>query len=516
VAVVRNGEVEFAEAFGMANLTHGIPFTTETPTNIGSVSKQFTAFAIVLLASRGALSIDDEVRTHIPELPAFDEPVTLRNLLNHTGGYRELYNTMPMAGWQGEDALQREEAIRIVQRQAALQTAPGAEFNYNNTGYILLATTVERVTGQPFPQWMQENVFGPLGMDHTVIKSEHGEIIRHSAQGYLRTPEGEFREARDLAASYGAGGIYTTVGDLAKWLGNFSEPTVGGPEVMALMVERPVLTSGDTSAYALGLGIGERRGMAMISHGGADVAHRARLMYFPEIEAGVAVLSNDAAFNGRIPGETVDAFFAEYLAEEEEAPEPLEGDAVVVAPEVIDRYVGRYEFEGIGLVIEYTRDDDRFYAQATGQPEIDLIASSDTTFDYQGVVANVTFHANGEEPVDSAIHEQGGQAITLNRLAPWAPTADELNAYAGRYYSEELETFYTLVVEDSALVVQNRRFEDDVALTAKAKDAFTGAAFFLNEVEFMRSEDGAVAGFTVSNGRTRGILFERADEAVAE
>ncbi|NIM51816.1 MAG: serine hydrolase [Gemmatimonadales bacterium] len=509
VAVIRNGEVAFAEAYGMANLSHGIPFTIETPSNIGSVSKQFTAFAIVLLESRGKLTLDDAVREHIPELPAFDQAVTLRHLLNHTGGYRELYNTVPITGWQGEDELSRDEAIHIVQRQPALQTPPGSEYNYNNTGYILLAEVVRRVTGVSFPEWMEQNVFGPLGMHHTTIKTEHGQVIHNSAQGYVSSEEGGFREARDLAASYGAGGIYTTVGDLAKWLRNFHDHAVGGPEVMARMVERGVLTDGDTIPYALGLGIGERRGLRRISHGGADVAHRAQLMYFPEIDAGVVALSNNSSFNGQIPGEVADAFFAEHLTEEAVEDEPREGDAVVVAPEVLDRYVGRYEAEGVGLIITYTRDGDRFYAEATGQPEIDLIARSDSVFDYEGVEATVTFHVEGEGEVERATHQQGGRDLALRRLPPYAPTAEALGAYAGRYYSEELETFYTLVVEDTTLVAQHRRLEDDITLTPKSEDKFTGRAFFLREVEFVRADDGTVTGFRVSNGRTRGVLFEK-------
>jgi CubicO group peptidase (beta-lactamase class C family) len=509
VAVIRNGEVAFAEAYGMANLAHAIPFTIETASNIGSVSKQFTAFAIALLDSRGDLSLDDEVRKHIPELPAFDEPVTLRHLLNHTGGYRELYTTVRIAGWQGEDELSREEAIRIVQRQPALQTPPGSEFNYNNTGYILLAETVGRVTGVPFPEWMEANVFGPLGMHNTTIKAGHGQIIPNSAQGYVRDESGGYREARDLAASYGAGGIYTTVGDLAKWLGNFHDQAIGGPEVMAKMVERGVLTDGDTLDYALGLGIGERRGLRQISHGGADVAHRAQLMYFPEIDAGVVTLSNNGSFAGGVAGRAANAFFADFMSEETQDEESEEGGEVIVSPEVFDRYVGRYEAEGVGLIITYTRDDDRFYAQATGQPEIDLIARSDSVFDYEGVEATVTFHVEGEGDVQRATHHQGGRDLALQRLAPYSPSADALAAYAGRYYSEELETFYTLVVEDTVLVAQHRRLEEHIELTAKSEDKFTGSEFFLRDVEFLRGDEGTVTGFRVSNGRTRGVLFER-------
>jgi CubicO group peptidase (beta-lactamase class C family) len=514
VGVFKDGEVLFAKAYGMANLTHGIPFTTETPSNIGSVSKQFTAFAIVLLESQGKLSLDDEVREHIPELPEFDQPVTLRNLLNHTGGYRELYNTMPISGWGGEEELSREEAIRIVQRQPALQNPPGSEYNYNNTGFILLATTVERVSGQTFPEWMQENVFGPLGMDHTTVKAEHGQVIPHAAQGYVRDDDGNYREARDLAASYGAGGIYTTVGDLAKWLRNFHEPTVGSSVVIARLVERGVLTSGDTMGYALGIGVGERNGLRRISHGGADVAHRAQLMYFPEIDAGVASLSNNGSFSGGIPNSTADAFFEEYMTEDEEGEpeaEPVEGAAVVVAAAVLDRYVGRYEASGVPLVIEYTRDGDRFYAQATGQPEVDLSAQSDSVFGYDGIEATVTFHAEEDGSVKRATHNQGGRDLPLNRLPPWEATDEVMQGYVGRYYSAELETFYTVVVTDSGLVARHRRVEDDITLTARSEDKFTGGVFFMREVEFVRGEDGTVTGFTVSNGRTRGVMFEKVE-----
>jgi hypothetical protein len=175
----------------------------------------------------------------------------------------------------------------------------------------------------------------------------------------------------------------------------------------------------------------------------------------------------------------------------------------------LDRYVGRYEAEGVGLIITYTRDGDRFYAQATGQPEITLLARSDSVFDYEGVEATVAFHAEGEGDVQSATHRQGGRDLTLRRLPPYAPSADALQAYVGRYYSEEIETFYTLVVEDSLLVAQHRRLEDDIKLTPKSEDKFTGDAFFFRDVEFLRADDGTVSGFRVSNGRTRGVLFEK-------
>ena len=508
VAVFRDGEVAFARAYGIANLSHGIPFTVETVSNIGSVSKQFTAFAIALLEAQGKLSLDDDVRTHIPELPDLGEPVTLRNLLNHTGGYREIYNTMPIVGWGGEDALRRIEAVHLVQHQPELQFPPGSKYTYNNTGYILLAEVVERITEESFPDWMAEHVFGPLGMAHTVVKGTRGQVIPNSAQGYTPAEGGGFREAGDLDASYGAGGIYTTVGDLARWLGNFHDARVGGRAVMDRLVERGVLTDGDTLDYALGLGIGTHRGLTRIQHGGADIAHRALLAYYPEINAGVATLSNHAGFDGGIAGRTAEAFFEAHMQPEDEDEEEASDDGEVeVDPEILDTYTGRFEIEGAPMIITYTRDGDRFYAQATGQPELDLEALTDSTFAYDGINARVTFHRAADGTVDRATHWQG-QDVALHRLPPYEPSMEELDAYAGRYYSPELGTSYTLAVEDSQLVARHRRLED-IPLTPKEPDAFTAGSFFFSEVEFQRGGNGAVTGFTLSNSRTTGVVFEK-------
>ncbi|MDZ7692158.1 MAG: serine hydrolase domain-containing protein [Balneolaceae bacterium] len=209
VGVIRDGEIVFSEGYGMANLTYDVPFTTDTPSNIGSVSKQFTAFAIMLLAEQSKLSLDDPVREHIPELPAFDSTVTLRHLLTHTSGYREYLNTLALGGRRilEGDHISPEEVIDIVQRQPELQNAPGAEWNYNNTGYNLLSMVVDRVTDQTFPTWMEKNVFEPLGMSQTLVSSNRSQVVPRSAQGYTPAEDGGYRNALTLDAAMGAGGI---------------------------------------------------------------------------------------------------------------------------------------------------------------------------------------------------------------------------------------------------------------------------------------------------------------------
>lgn len=184
ISVLKNGKVVLAKGYGMSNLTHGIPMTENSGMSVASVSKQFTGMAIMLLVNEGKLSLDDDVRKHMPELKDFGTPVTIRHMLNHTSGYREILNFLPMAGWKFTDVMDTDEPIHVIQRQTSLQNAPGAEYNYNNTTFMLLARLVERVSGQSWTEFMTERVFKPLKMTSTTVKTTQGQVIPGSSQGY--------------------------------------------------------------------------------------------------------------------------------------------------------------------------------------------------------------------------------------------------------------------------------------------------------------------------------------------
>jgi CubicO group peptidase (beta-lactamase class C family) len=519
IGVVRDGELIFSRAYGMAELAWGIPFDTLTRNNIGSTSKQFTAFAILLLAERGELSLDDDVRIHIPELPDFGSAVTLRHLLTHTSGYREFANAFSLAGLRLDegDHIARDEILELIERQPELQNEPGAEWNYNNSGFSLLTVVVERVTGTPFPEWMDANVFDPLGMEHTVIRSHPGAVVSRSAQGYM--PAGEdseatWREAEDLGGSMGAGGIYATVGDLARWIANFRGPVVGGPEAFDRMTTRYVLTDGDTTDYGLGLFVDRYRGLKRVHHGGADIAHRSMLIYYPGIDAGVIAESNNATFDAAtIANDVARAFFGEQM-------EPAEGpaDEAVGAetfdpesydPESFDPLEGRYELEAApGFVLRFFREGDTLWTQATGQDRARIEPTSDSTFRLLAVDAAVTFHRNPDGTADSlTLHQNGAHTAHKLDAEMWEPTIDELETLTGRYFSRELQTFYDVAVQDSTLTIDHRRFEDPVELTpADEPGSFTGT-FPIGQAKFIRDDGGEVTALEVSNGRTRGVRF---------
>lgn len=515
VAVMKKGKVIFEKAYGMANLTHHIPFTTETLNNIGSTSKQFTAFAVLLLAKQGKLSIDDDIRKHIPELKDFGKTVTLRNLLTHTSGYREFLNLLALGGLNlpEGDYIYRDEIIEIVQRQPALQNDPGAEWNYNNTGFSLLAMVVERVTEQPFPEWMRENVFKPIGMNHTVVRVHPRQVIPNSSHGYMVGEEGAIIEGRDIASAMGAGGIYSTVGDLAKWINNLRTGKVGGKEIIGQMTTRFVLINGDTTNYGFGLFIDKHRGLNRVQHGGADMAHRSMLAYYPDIDAGYTTQSNSAAFPSGMSDSIAETFFGEYMESAEgemtEAIQAAPFNPEAYDPEKFDVFAGRYELEEMpGFVLTFSREDSTLFIQATGQPKTEIVPVSDSTFKITVVEASVTFHRNQENRVESlTLHQNGDHLARRLHTEPYQPTQEELLGYTGRFFSNELETFYTLAVEDSALVVQHKRMRD-IKLTPSKVDTFT-ATFPIQELIFIRDDVGDMTGLKVSNDRTRDVQFEK-------
>jgi CubicO group peptidase (beta-lactamase class C family) len=512
VGVVQDGELSFARAYGMANLDHGVPFDVGTISNIGSVTKQFTAMGLLLLQADGKLSIEDDIREHIPELPDFGPTVTIRNLLNHTGGYREVYNLMPLAGFQGEDALRRDHVIEIVQRQPELQAAPNTEFNYNNTGFILLATTIERVSGMTYPEYMKERVFGPLGMVDTRVKAYQGEIIPGSAQGYVTVESGGFRSTRDLAASYGAGGIYTTVEDLTRWMLNYRDATLGGEEAIKAITTKPVLADGDTSSYGLGLGIGEMRGRTRYSHTGGDVAHRAYLSYYPELQSGVILMSNNGSFDLGMGGRIASVFFEDRFEPDEngadQAGPVAEGPGM--SAEQLEAITGTWiiDLQGVQLDVVYSLEEGQLYAQATGQPRFRVNSTSDSTVAFEGVSVTNTFHFEADGSLERATLHQGGGDRPMKKTERVDLTAEDLAEFAGRYYSEEIETLYELKVEEGALTLNAMRL-DPFPLSHRQGDEFSSSQFFLSTLSFRRAGNGRITGFEASNGRTKGVWFKK-------
>ncbi len=405
----------------------------------------------------------------------------------------------------------------MIERQPELQNSPGAEWNYNNSGYSLLAQIVERKTEIPFPAWMQQNVFGPLGMNDTLVRANHLDIIANSAQGYVDGEAGSYREATDISGSMGAGGIYTTVADLSLWLRNLHTGGLGGSELIEQMMTPYVLTDGEATQYGMGFFIAEQGGLVKIHHGGADAAHRAMLIYYPEIDAGVVTLSNNGSFPTSLATQIGAAFFSAHMTEEadevevEVATADEEFDPASYDPATFDAMVGNFEIEAFGVVMSFSREDNAYYTQIAGQPRVTLVPTDEYEFKIMEVEASISFHPGDDGVVDSMTLHQGGDHVAKRvKEEPWAPTVGELENYSGRYFSAELEAFYEVAIKEDALVLRHRR-RPDQSLTPNKVDDFK-AGFPIAEISFVRDADGVVTGFTAGNGRTRDVLFELTDQ----
>ena len=293
VGVTHNGTLLFAKNYGMADLEHDVPISADTRFYIASLSKQFTAMAIVLLAQDGRLSLDDPVRKWVPEVPALSAgaPITLRELLHHTSGLRDYFTLLAVTGWPSDGPLTEKQFLSLVSRQRSLNFEPGDEFLYSNTGYALLAIVVKRASGESLRDFAAERIFGPLGMTHTEFRDDHTEVIPHRAVGYQ--PLGaEYRVSQPELDVVGDGGVYSTVTDLAKWDANFRTGRVGGQTGVALLQAPGMLNNGQVIPYGFGLTIGELRGVKTVAHSGEYAGYRSTLLRFPERSVSVITLCN--------------------------------------------------------------------------------------------------------------------------------------------------------------------------------------------------------------------------------
>ena len=310
VAIVRGDSVQFAKGYGIADLEHDIPVTPNTVFMAASVSKQFTAYGIALLANQGKISLDDPVTDYIPELPNFQYPMTIRHLVHHTSGLRDEFSLLALAGYRMDDVITKDDILRLIYQQKDLNFDPGERYMYSNSGYTLMAEIITRVSGQSFRDWMHENLFRPLGMASSQFRSERGQTIENVASGYITASDG-YKAQRVNYSSVGASGLYTTALDLGRWLIALKRGDVGGIETRDLAHSRGILSDGDTLTYAFGIRYGWFRGTRSIGHSGSHRGYRTWAGRFPEYDLGIAVLGNLEEFNPSNMAQKIAAFFIE-------------------------------------------------------------------------------------------------------------------------------------------------------------------------------------------------------------
>ena len=292
VLITMDGDPLYRRGHGLASLEHGAPITSATVFNVGAISKQFTAMAILLLEDEGNLTLDDDVRRYVPELPDFGTPMTIRHLLTHTSGLREQSHLLALAGWRDGDVVAERDVLDLIVRQRALNFAPGEDFQYNNTGYTLLASAVRRVSGLPLRAYADQWIFKPLGMAQTFFNDDHTTIVRYRADAYGPGQDGRLCRWMPASDHVGPTNLFTSVEDLIRWLDNFARSRVGSPRLIERLTTPGRLNDGRLHGYSCGLEIGRYRGLRIVSHGGIQHGYRARLALYPDQRFAVAILAN--------------------------------------------------------------------------------------------------------------------------------------------------------------------------------------------------------------------------------
>ena len=498
VGVFRNGQMAYSHGYGMANIELGVPISPEHVFYVGSVSKQFTAMSIALLVQDGKLSLDDDVRKYVPEVPDLGKRITIRHLVHHLGGLREKWDLFAMEGMRDGDVVTQADVIDLVRRQKALNFNPGEEHLYSNTGYDILSTIVQRVSGKSHREFAQERIFGPLGMTKTRYIDDRELVLPGRADAYAPKRGGGYITSNvSHVETTGSGGVHSSIPDLLRWDESFYTGALGGATLTTMVQTPGTLNNGDKLTYAFGLTVDSYGGRRRVQHGGALGGYRAMLMRFPDEHFSVALLCNIATANTMLLAERVTDVYLTKPA--------VTTTANGNAPLGADQPTG---YAGLSFN-DRTEGMMRFVARdgavaVEGGPALKhegshqfRMGNEETMLRFDVTRAGLAERVRVVRP--------GVRESVFERVTESKPTAAQLNEYAGSYRSGELNTSWRVDQRDGKLMISGARGEVSVELTPLFADAFSGAGWV---VRFGR-EAGRVTGLTVTTGRSRRVAFAR-------
>lgn len=496
VGLGKEGRTLYTQGYGSANLEYGVPLTDSSVMESGSVAKQFTAAALVLLEQDGKLTLDDDIRKYLPEVPDFGHRISIRNLLTHTSGLRDQWGLLGLEGrGPGTQVHSLMTTLDLVAHQKMLNAPPGTEYRYSNTGYALAALIIQRVSGKSLQAFSQERLFRPLGMTHTRWRDDYTRVVPNRATAYAPSDSG-YRQDMPFTNMVGNGGVLSTMADLLAWNENLDHPTIGGVSFTATMQTPMRLTSGRTIPYALGLVNGDYDGVREVSHGGSTAGYRTFLARYPDQRVSVAVWCSNASVNAETLGhQVVDLVLTK--------PERADRKAVAAAERLsateLSRWAGHYR--------------DAHTDQSL------KLAVADTMLSGGGTIAFVPIGGSRFRTAAGDVvfaQRAGRRTLTLARASgdtahfeEVSPPANPLpvSDYTGRYVSDELDVVLTMLARDGKLIMQIRPYDETELRASYADDFAIGGG--AGSIRFARDANGAVTGLSVFGGRVLDVRFRR-------
>ena len=502
VGLGKDGHPIYTHGYGMANLEYNVPITESTVLESGSVAKQFTASAIVLLAQDGKLSLDDDIRKYLPEVPQFGgQKITIRHLLTHTSGLRDQWGLLGIEGrGPGSQVHSPATTLDLVVHQKMLNFTPGSEYLYSNTGYALAGIIVERVSGKSLDAFTQERLFRPLGMVHTRWRDDFTTVVPNRATAYSGSAANGFHTDMPFTNMIGNGGLLSTMADLLKWNENLDHPAVGGQSYVDALQTRMRLNSGRTITYALGLEVMDYQGVREVSHSGSTAGYRTFLARYPDQHVSVAVWCNYAGANPtQLAHQVVDLLIPRTITTQASA------EKVEVSAAAQQQWAGVYR--------DPHTDDVITLAASNGGLTVGTGRGQPTTLIPRG---GARFHATAGDVEFTGTSASGNRRFVLVRAngdssrfeeARPAPATVATQDYAGTYTSDELDVQLVVAAKGDQLVLR-RRAADEIELRPAYADDF--AAPGLGSIRFSRDRSGRVTGLAIFAGRVLDVRFTRA------
>jgi len=509
VGIVRNDSIIFSKGYGMANLEYAIPNTPATIFHMASVSKQFTGYAIVLLAGLGKLQLDDDVRKYLSWFPDMKEKITIRHLLNHTSGIRDQWQLLAIAGTRLDDVITQEHIVKLLSQQQALNFKPGEKYSYSNSGYTMLAEIVKSVSGQTLRAFTDSAIFKPLGMNSTHFHDNYKEIEKNRSYSYTRVDSSSFSNSVLSYSNAGATSLFTNIPDLSKWAMNFYDLKAGTQKDIDQLTQKGKLNSGKELTYALGIAVDTYKGWRQYSHSGGDAGYRTHLTVFPDLKMGFMVFSNLGDFN---PGAKVyalaDLFIKDSSQKKEEAKkEPRDSVAALLKDTLFLRnYLGDYIGED-GLPFNFYIKNRKLYYHIYDENNFLIKGLKDTFSIPEAPEIKFVFGIQSKDTkVDIFTPDQ---AYHLKKYIKDTSQSDELlKKYNGEYYCPELDCKYSIVVKDHQLMLTNPKYSD-TKLTMVNNDHLTSDYWWINHLLMVRDKKNNITGFEVNSGRIMHLKFNK-------
>jgi len=513
LAVIQNGEIVYKQGYGMASLEHSISISSTSVFYIGSCSKQFVAMCIALLSTEGKLSLDDDIRRFIPEMPDYGTPITIRHLIHHTSGLRDYLALLGIAGID-YGSYHQDDVLELISRQQELNFKPGEEYLYSNSGYFLLAVIVERASLKSLREYAEEKIFKPLGMKNSRFHDDYTELIQNRAFGYFPRGKDEYKNFISTFDCVGSGGLFTSVEDLFLWDQNFLHHRVGGREVVELMHTKGILNNGQELDYAFGLRISSYKGLKTIDHSGALGGYRCYMVRFPEQYFSVICLSNLSSFNPTgLSRQVAEIYLADDFEKAKQEIQPLEEDragtarGIKISGTKLKERAGDYIDAHSGEVIKVFLKNARLNALMSGQSYA-LAARSEAEFFLLDVPVEVVLKFERKEkgmPFFLHVLQEREPPRIFQSFKPVKLSPEQLEDYEGEYFSEELQVTFKISLKEGGLHFSHKNAPRGL-LNPSLQDKFTLRNL---KMHFIRDEEKEIAAFTLDAGRVKNLRFEK-------